>query len=128
MEIKAVGKGKITTALYIESDIPFLVWVFDNMNFDVNANIHKLKDPEEYLNSVGNICNLFLIDRVTYQLEGMRMLGLHQTIVAEFRAALRRQLTTYPDYNAVDAAANNILRRTPIEVMLRKARHSHTYG
>jgi len=92
-ERKDWRKGKLTVCLYEQANIPFICFVFESWNFDVNINISKVQPDkiDDWLNSEGNIINLFLIDAITGKLEAMRMISIPQSMAERIRDICEQQ-------------------------------------
>lgn len=93
IERKDWRKGKLAVCLYEQSHIPFICFVFESWNFDVNINISKVQPDkiDDWLNSEGNIINLFLVDAITGNLEAMRMISIPTQMAERIRDICEEQ-------------------------------------
>ena len=119
-EIKAFRKGRLEVSLYVNSDIPFVVFDLGNgFSFDVNINILLLTDEQQdaWLNAQANAVNLFLVDAVTSNLLAMRMIGIDMRIINKIRDTCEAQ--TEMDTEQVEAKMSSILSIVSTKDMIR---------
>lgn len=87
-------KGKLTVCLFKNADAPFVVFDFgDGFSFDVNFNINKVEEDkiDPWLNSEGNVVNMFLVDSATGILLAQRMIGLQHDMAESIRDICEKQ-------------------------------------
>lgn len=120
-EKKDWKNGKLTVFLYENEDIPFIVFAFDNWNFDVNININKVKADEMdcWLNSEANIINLFLVEATTGNLEAMRMISIPANMAERIRDICERQSGS--NDRDVNNKMNSILELVTTQTMISKS-------
>jgi len=119
-EIKAFRKGRLEVSLYVNSDIPFVVFDLGNgFSFDVNINILLLTDEQQdvWLNAETNAVNLFLVDAGTSNLMAMRMIGIDMRIINKIRDTCEAQ--TEMDTEQVEAKMSSILSIVSTKDMIR---------
>ncbi len=120
-ERKDWRKGKLTVCLYEQASIPFICFVFENWNFDVNINIGKVQPDkiDEWLNSEGNIINLFLVDAITGKLEAMRMISIPQSMAERIRDICEQQSDC--DLSEIDKTIQATLSGISTQFMIQHA-------
>lgn len=122
-EKKDWKKGKLTVFLYEHDDIPFIVFAFNNWNFDINININKVQ-PEQidnWLNSPANTINLFLVEATTGKLEAMRMISIPAGMAEKIRDICEKQ--SQSNDLEVNNKINSILELLTTQTMMSKATH-----
>ncbi len=109
-EIRDWRKGKMTVAIYEYDKCPFFILKFADWSLDASINVLLIKSDEQreaWLNTEGNIINLFLIDSQTNVLKAMRTISVNFS--EQFRDLLEQQVEKF------DSAAEVVKRIAEIQ-------------
>lgn len=122
-EAKDWRKGKITIAIYEYDKCPFCIVKFTDWSLDVSVNVLKIQSEqqrEEWLNTEGNIINLFLIDSRTNILKAMRTISVNFS--ESFRDILEQQTEKYDSAGQVERRIAEIQHTVSTDEMFARAK------
>lgn len=117
-------QGEIRYGLYIEDDIPFLLFrIGAAWSFDVSINIMSETNERGwgFLNGAGNAISLFLVDYPSNVVQAIRMIGADHLFMQAIRATLERQANRYEVSGDVDVTMEAIIVQRSFEEMWEQA-------
>lgn len=112
-------RGKIRYGLYHRNNVPFFIVDFEDFDFDVSLNIHKVADEEveAWLNGDGNLISMYLVDAKQNIIHGIRMVSIKPQIASQIRNICEAQDAAYESAGDVDWAAEQITRQLTTQQM-----------
>lgn len=126
-EIKDFKKGKMTIGVYVYDNCPFVILNFKNWNLDVSINVLKIKSDDqrnEWLNTKGNIINLYLIDSNSNVLKAMRTVSVNFS--EDIRDILEKQTESFDNVQEVEIRIEEIQHLTTAE-MFSRVKYKQTF-
>ena len=104
-EIQDWRKGNLRYGLFELDACPFFILAFETWNLDISVNVLKIKKSEDidtWLNTEGNVINLFLIDAGTNILKAMRMISVPRNVAEGLKDILEEQTHRYDNRDQVE--------------------------
>lgn len=124
IEFKAFAET-LTIGLFVVDDIPFIIFNFNGIfSTDVSLNLStaEIHDANKWLNSDGNMINLFLVDNDTDIILGIRTIAVN--FADDLRAVLRQQLK---NMDSIQERINVILDNYSTEYMMEHSIKTYTF-
>ncbi|MYY43960.1 hypothetical protein [Elizabethkingia anophelis] len=122
-EIKDWCKGTLSVSVFEYGKCPFLILKSKVWLFDASINILKIRaetQREDWLNTEGNIINLFLIETHTNILKGIRTISVNFS--KELRDILIAQILKFQDAKTVEKRLAEIQHSMSTEEMMNNAK------
>jgi hypothetical protein len=105
-------KGHLKYGLFIKENIPFFLLDFGGgFCFDMSFNILKIKDQEiqkTWLNSEANAIKLVLVEKRTFTVKALRLIGISYHLAGVLKSTLRGQKNFYKNADEVEKKIQHI--------------------
>lgn len=122
-EIQCWTKSSLTVSLYEKDSIPFIIFDFGSLKFDVNIVTNRM--PEEnldyWLNSESRVVNIFWVDTDTGILLSRRSVGLNMEFADSIRDICEKQ--TFIESNIVEENVGKIYSEITWADMINQAHY-----
>ena len=108
-EVLKFKKETMRYGVFDKDSIPFVLFDFNVMNFDSSINFKKSNNTQLFIDSDANLMNLYLVEKRSFILKGMRSIGVKEDVAESLRQTASSQMATYDSILSVDSAINKSL-------------------
>jgi hypothetical protein len=123
-EIRAFRHGLLRISIYVRDRIPFICAAFHDAKLEMNCYFNAWLIPPPLRDVFfaefpeANLVSIFLVDRATGYLQGIRAVGLPVSMMSALKLATFDQYAAFADCRKVDQAAQKILNEVSLKKML----------